>query len=107
PAILATECQRAVGLSFDLITLLMHRAVMPATEHRQIRQRRRTAARPVVDVMALGDTHATARESTPAVSMLKRSSERRRNRPGTRSDLDDPAVGIVTHHHTPASHARR
>ena len=33
--------------------------------------------------------------------MLKRSSERRRNRPGTRSDLDDPAVGIVTHHHTP------
>jgi hypothetical protein len=30
---------------------------------------------------------------------VQRAPERRRNRPGTRSDLDDPAICVVTHHH--------
>jgi len=98
-AIWAMEYQHTVGLSFDLIALLMHRAVMPPTQHREVRQCRRAAARPVADVMPLADTHSTAWEATPAVSMVKRAPERRRNRPSTRSDLNDPAVGVVTHHH--------
>src|SRR5437773_11067257 len=94
------EYQRTVGLAFDLIALFMNRAVMAATEHREIRQRRRTAACPVADVMPLPDTDSTPREATAAIPMLERSPERRRNRPGTRSNLDDPAVGVVAHHDT-------
>ena len=49
------ELQRAVGLSGHLIAFFVHRAVMPATEQREIRERRRTAGRPVTDVMALAE----------------------------------------------------
>ncbi len=51
----STELQRAVGLSGDLITLFVHGAVMPPTEQREIRERRRAAGRPMPDVMALAE----------------------------------------------------
>jgi len=54
-AIRAPELQRAVGLSLDLIALLVHRAVMPATEQREIRQRGRAPVRPMMEVMTLPD----------------------------------------------------
>jgi hypothetical protein len=49
------EFQRAVRLSRDLITLIVHGSVMPPTEQREIRERRRAAGRPMPDVMALAD----------------------------------------------------
>ena len=49
--------------------------------------------------MALGDPDSAAGEATAAVSMVKRASECRRNRPGARPDLDEPAVGVGAHDH--------
>jgi hypothetical protein len=49
------ELQRAVGLSGDLIAFFVHGAVMPPTEQREIRERRRAAGRPMTDVMPLAD----------------------------------------------------
>jgi hypothetical protein len=50
----------------------MHRAVVSATQDRQVRERRRPALRPVLDVMALPEAHAVPREPTAAVAMLQR-----------------------------------
>jgi hypothetical protein len=49
------ELQRAIGLSGHLIALFVHRAVMPPTEEREIRERRRAAGRPMTDVMPLAE----------------------------------------------------
>ena len=49
------ELQRAVGLSGDLIALFVHGAVMPPTEQREIRERRRAAGCPMTDVMPLAE----------------------------------------------------
>ena len=49
------ELQRAVALSGDLIALFVHGAVMPTTQEREIRERRRAAGRPMTDVMALAE----------------------------------------------------
>ena len=49
------ELQRAVGLAGDLIALFVHRAVMPPTEQREIRERRGAAGRPMTDVMPLAE----------------------------------------------------
>jgi hypothetical protein len=49
------ELQRAVGLSGDLIALFVHGAVMPATEQREIRERRRAPGRPMTEVMPLAE----------------------------------------------------
>jgi len=65
------ELQRTVGLSGDVITLFVHRAVMPATEQREIRERRRAAGRPMTDVMPLRNPQSAAREATVAIPMLK------------------------------------
>ena len=48
-----TEVERAIGLSIDPVSLLVHSAVMSATEHREIRERRGAAVGPVADVMPL------------------------------------------------------
>ena len=64
------EPQLAVRFALDLDALFMHRAVVPATQDRQIRERRRSALRPVLDVMALSDPHAAPRKATTAVAML-------------------------------------
>jgi hypothetical protein len=52
-AVGSTEVQRTIGLSVDPVSLLMHSAVMSATEEREIRERRWTAVGPVADVMSL------------------------------------------------------
>jgi len=66
------ELKLAVGLPLTLETLLVDGAVVPATEQREIRQRRRAAMRPVADVMALAERHATAREAAAEVPMVQR-----------------------------------
>src|SRR5213593_247114 len=49
----STEAERSVGVSSDLISLLVNRAVVATTEQGEIRQRRGAAVGPVADVMAL------------------------------------------------------
>jgi hypothetical protein len=66
------EPERAIGAARDLKALLVDGAVMPAAEHREVRERRRAPVGPVVEVMALAEADATAREAAAAVSMLKR-----------------------------------
>ena len=99
PPVGAIERERAIGLSFDAVALLVDGAVMPAAEHREIRQRGRAAARPMPDVMPLPDAHAAAGEATSAVAMVQRSPDRGRNRPCPGADLDEPPLRVVPHDH--------
>jgi hypothetical protein len=59
-------------MTIDLVALLVNRAVMPATEQREIRQRGRAPLRPVTDVMPLPEPDSAARETTAAVSVEER-----------------------------------
>ena len=52
-AIRPPELERAVGLAIHLIALLVYRAMVPATEQREVRQRGGPALRPVPHVMSL------------------------------------------------------
>ena len=65
------ELERPVGQARDLVALLVHRPMMPATEERKIRQRRRAAVGPVAEMMPLGEAHAAAREAATLVSMVE------------------------------------
>ena len=69
-AIWIAELKHAVELSIDLITLLVHGAVVPPAEHGEIRERRRASFGPMLDVMALAEADATAREAAAAVSVM-------------------------------------
>ena len=71
-AVRATESKLAVGLSRDLIALLVDRPVMPATEQGEIRQRGGSTLGPVTDVMALTDPHPAAWEAAAAVAVVER-----------------------------------
>ena len=72
PPVRAPESKLAVRLSIDLVALLVDRAVVPATEQGEIRQRGGTALGPVTDVMALSDAHPAARKAAAAVTMVQR-----------------------------------
>jgi hypothetical protein len=72
PPVRTPEVELAVGFSIYLIVLLVDRPVVPATEQREVRERGRASVRPVADVVALAEPHATAREATAAVSVLER-----------------------------------
>src|SRR5882724_974532 len=72
---------------------------MPTTQHREIRQRRRAAGGPVTDVVTLAERASAAREAAAVIAMLKRASQRGRNRAGARADFGDLAIGVVAHHH--------
>jgi hypothetical protein len=67
PAVRPTEAERAIGLSIDLVALLVYRAVVPATEQGEVRERGRAALRPVVEVMPLAEPDAAAREAAALV----------------------------------------
>ena len=99
PAMRTPELQRAVRRSLELIALLVHRAVMPATEQREVRQRGRAPLRPVPDVMPLAEWQSAAREPAAPVAMQERAPQRRRNRPGSRPDLDETSILVVLHYH--------
>jgi len=73
PPVRAAEAKLAVGLSRDLIALLVDRAMVPATQQGEIRQRGWAAVRPVTDVMALAEPNPAAREAATAVAMVERS----------------------------------
>src|SRR5256885_14828295 len=90
-AVRSPEAERSVGLAIDLVSLLVNRAVVATTEQREIRQRRGAAVRPVADVMALAESHATARGAAASVAVGERASERPRDGAPARAAL--PARG--------------
>ena len=53
PAVRSPEAELSISLPFHLITLFVHRAVMPATQQREIRQRGGASVGPMANVMAL------------------------------------------------------
>ena len=67
-----TELQLSVRLPLDLISLLVHRAVMPATQQSEIGERRRASLCPMPNVMTLAEAHSAARKATTVVAMLER-----------------------------------
>jgi len=105
-AVRPPEAELSIGLSFHLVALFVDRAMVPATEHHEIRQCRRASMRPVPDVMSLTERPATAREAAAVIAMLKRAPECRRDRACPRADLRHPAIGVVPHEH-PAGVARQ
>jgi hypothetical protein len=54
-------------------TLLVNRAMVPATEHREVGERCRTTMRPVAEVMPLAEGQAATREAAAPVAMQERS----------------------------------
>jgi len=73
PAIRPPEPERPVGPARDLVTLLVHGPVMPTAEEREVRERRRTAVRPVAEMMPLAEADAAAGEAATAIPMVERS----------------------------------
>src|SRR5437870_7402202 len=71
-AVGSPKAERSVGLAIDLVPLLVDGAVVATTKQREIRQRCQAAVSPVVDVVALAESHATAREATASVAVVKR-----------------------------------
>ena len=71
PAVRSPEAELSLSLSLHLITLFVHRAVMAATQQRQIRQRGGASVGPVANVMALTERSCAAGEAAAAVPVLK------------------------------------
>ena len=93
------EAKLTVGSSIHLVALLVHCAVVPATEQREVRERGGAALRPVAEVMPLTEGEAAAGKAAAAVSMVERPSQRWRDGPGASANFDDPAIRSVPHHH--------
>ena len=99
PAVRPPEPERAVGLPIDLVALLVNRAVVPATEQGEVRERGRAALRPVAEMMPLAEREPAAREAAGPVPVVERAPQCRGNRPGPGPDLYQAAFLIVSHHH--------
>ena len=106
PAVRPPEPERAVRLSIDLVTLLVYRAMVPATEQREVRERGGSSLGPMVEVMSLAEAESAAREAAALIPVEERSPQRRGNRPGPGPDLHEAPVLVVLHHH-PARIARQ
>jgi hypothetical protein len=100
------EPKLAVGLSLELVALLVNGAVVPPTEQGEIRERGRASLGPVTDVMALAESHPAPRETAAAVSVMERPPKRRGDRPRPSGDLHHTPVDTMPHHH-PARIARQ
>jgi hypothetical protein len=71
PAVRPAESKLAIRLSIELVALFVDGAVMPATEQREIRERRGPSVGPVTDVVALAEPNPAARETAAAVAMVE------------------------------------
>src|SRR3989442_3889050 len=100
-AIGSPELKLAVQLAFDLVALLVDRAMVPTTEHGEVRERCRAAVGPVADVMALAEAHAAAREATAMGTILERPSYRRPNRPCPGADAGYTPPCVLAHDDRP------
>ena len=72
PAVRAAEAKLAVGPSIELVALFVNGAMVPATEHGEIRERGGAPLGPVTDVMSLAEAHPAARETAAAVPVMER-----------------------------------
>ncbi len=72
PAVRPPEMKRAVRLSLDPVAFFVDRAVVPATEEREIRERGRAPFGPVAHVMSFAQRQPAAWEAATAISMVKR-----------------------------------
>src|SRR2546428_6687429 len=91
-AVRAAEPKLAVGVSIELVTLLVNGAVVAATEHGEIRERGGAPLGPVTDVMSLSEPDPAAREPAAAVAVMERPPEGRRGRARSRRRLHHPAI---------------
>jgi len=98
-AIRPPEPEHPVGPARDLVALLVHGPVMPAAEQREVRERCRTAVRPVAEMMPLAEPNAAAGEAATPVPIVERSTQGRGNRPGPGTDLQQAPIVVVAHHH--------
>ncbi len=71
-AVRAAEPKLAVGLSIELVTVLVNGAVVAATEQGEIRERGGAPLCPVADVMSLPKPDPAARKTAAAVSVVER-----------------------------------
>ena len=99
PAVRPLEPEGAVGPARDLIALLVHRTVVPATEEGEVRERGGAALRPVAEMVSLGEADAAAREAATAIAVVERAPQGRGNRAGPGPDLQQTPVLVVAHHH--------
>lgn len=99
PPIRPPEPKRVVRPSLDPIALLVHCAVMPAAEQSEVGERGRASLRPVLEVMALGDAAAAARETAAPVAVTERPPQGGRNGPRASPDLEQCPVLVMPHHH--------
>ena len=86
PAVRPPELKLAMTPSLDSIALLVDRAMVPPTEHREIRERGGPAVRPMADVVALTESRAATGEATAAITVLKRAPQGGRNRSRPRAN---------------------
>ena len=70
----------------------------PAQKH-QILEAGRAAVDPVLDVVRVAAAGRAAREAATPVARLQRPPDRGRNGAGLAPDIEDGAVGVVTHRH--------
>jgi hypothetical protein len=70
-AVRSPEPQLAIGRSFDVAAAFMNGAVVPATEHGEIRQHGRASLGPVADMMPLAEADAAAGEAAAPVPVLQ------------------------------------
>ena len=69
-AIRPSELQRPILKALELVAFLVHRAMVPPAEQRQVRERRGATLRPVLHVMPLPDPDVAAGEAAASVSLL-------------------------------------
>jgi hypothetical protein len=72
PAVRSKEAELAVRLSIYPVPVLVHRAVVPTTEQREVRECRRASVRPVADVMALAEREPAARKAAASIAVMER-----------------------------------
>ena len=101
------ELKRTVRLALEVKSLLLDRAMVPATQKREIRELRGPALSPVTDVVRLPKTYAATREAAPVVPVVQCSPKSRRDRAGPGADFRYAPVRVMTHDHPVASQARR
>jgi hypothetical protein len=98
PAIGPPEPERAVRLPIDLIALLVNRAMVPATQHGEVRERGRPTLRPMLDVMPLAEREPAAREAAAVIPVMESAPQRRGDRPRSGPNFHEAPVPIVLHH---------
>jgi hypothetical protein len=67
----SAEPHAALRSWLDMVSLLVNSSVVSAAQKCEVGQRGGPALRPVPDVMALSEAHATARKATAAIAMVQ------------------------------------